>query len=146
VLGCAGAFAVVPIGHLQLKAGGGLFGCWLADPPLDAGPIEAYLAAATPGGEYEAVTATLSRPSGCWGSGVFFGGSLTWFLKGQIGLSVGAQYYIGGARLGLTGSYDAWDADLVLPELTGGPLPKELREARIDLNGLELLLGVSLRL
>jgi hypothetical protein len=145
-LGTVGAFLLLPAGHLELRAGGGLFGCWIADPPLERGAIEAYLATATPAVEYEALTATLSRASsGCWGGGAFVGGGLTWFIKGQLGLSVGAQYYFGGARLGLSGSYDAYDADTDAYS-AALPLPAELTDARIDLDGLELLLGVRLRL
>jgi len=138
-----GVFTVLPIGHLELKAGGGLFGCWIADPPVQTGPIEDYLAGAT----YEALTVSLSRASSdCWGGGAFFGGSLTWYLKGQIGLALGARYYLGRARLGLSGSYDAYDAEGLPQYQPGLPLPAALTAARVDLNALELLLGVRLRL
>lgn len=147
VLGCAGAFLVLPVGEMEITAGGGLFGCWLPQVPLQADPIEAYLAAPTSGDTYEALSAAVSTErAASWGGGAFLGGGLTWLLKGQIALGLEVRYYFGSARLGLTGSYDAYDADAALPVLDGAPLPAALRQARIDLNALELLLGVSLRL
>jgi hypothetical protein len=109
------------------------------------GNLDRYLSTGSGGALYEAVTATVSS-AGHWGWGYVFGGSATYYFKGQIGLSVGANYYIGGADLKLSGSYDAYDEDSVLPPLNNEPLPDILKNARLDFTGLEILVGVDVRL
>ena len=128
--------------RIEIVGRGGVFGCFNLDPPLITRTLEDYLA----GSEYEALTATLTS-DGRWGWGYVFGGSATYFLTSQLGVSLGALYYLGGAELELSGSYAAYDADLG----AGGyvdeaPLPAVLRGARLDFSGLELQIGVSFQL
>jgi hypothetical protein len=145
VLGSAVAKFFLPIRNLEFQVSGGLFGCYNIDPPLMTGNLDRYLSTGSGGALYEAVTATVSS-AGHWGWGYVFGGSATYYFKGQIGLSVGANYYIGGADLKLSGSYDAYDEDSVLPPLNNEPLPDILKNARLDFTGLEILVGVDVRL
>jgi hypothetical protein len=141
VLGSAVAKVKVPVKRLQFEASGGVFGCYNIDPPLMTGVLDRYLATATPT-TYEAVTSTVSS-TGRWGWGWVFGGKVTYFLMGQLGISAGANYYIGGAKLNLSGSYYAYDEGGT--PLNNAPLPANLRDARLDFTGLEILLGVDIQ-
>ena len=145
VLGSAVAKVFLPIRDLELQVSGGLFGCYNIDPPLMTGSLDRYLATATSGVTYEAVTSTVSS-AGRWGWGFVFGGSTTYYIKGQIGISVGANYYIGGADLKLSGSYDAYDEESPGTPLDNEPLPDTLKNARLDFTGLEIVLGVDVKL
>jgi hypothetical protein len=139
VLGSVMGKVIVPLGNFEIVGQGGLFGCYNIDPPLMIGRLESYLKSTEPGAE--AVSASLSS-GGQWGWGYLFGGSLTYYLEGQLGLSLGALYYLGGADLGLSGSYTTYDGGSTYHPL----LPASLREARLDFSGLEILAGVVLRL
>jgi hypothetical protein len=132
----------VPIWQLELEASGGIFGCYNIDPPLMTGTLDRYLATTVPAG-YEAVTSSVTT-SGHWGWGWVFGGKITYFVKGQIGVAVGANYYLGGGDLKLSGNYDAYDKDDFLPTLTNQPLSATLQDARLDYSGLEIILGVEI--
>ncbi|UCF96481.1 MAG: hypothetical protein JSV89_15045 [Spirochaetaceae bacterium] len=142
VLSSAVAKLKLPIPPLEFEASGGVFGCYNIDPPLMTGNLDRYLASAT-GTTYEAVTSTISL-DGRWGWGWVFGGSATYFLKGQFGISVGANYYLGGGNLELSGSYDAYDDGSGW--VTGQDIPAILKTARLDFSGLEIILGVELEL
>jgi hypothetical protein len=128
---------------LELVGRGGVFGCYNIAPPLMTGAVERYLAETAPGGPYEAVEASITS-EGRWGWGWLFGGSATYYISSQVGVSLGALYYLGGAPLKLSGSFDAYN--------TGGQaaddasLPSVLQGARLDYSGLELLVGVSFQL
>jgi hypothetical protein len=145
VLGSAVAKVFLPIRDLELQVSGGLFGCYNIDPPLMTGTLDRYLSTDSGGQAYEAVTSTVSS-AGHWGWGFVFGGSATYYIKGQFGITVGANYYIGGADLKLSGSYDAYDEDSGLSTLNDEPLPDILKNARLDITGLEILIGVDVRL
>ena len=142
VLGSAVAKVKVPVKRLQFEASGGLFGCYNIDPPLMTGVLDRYLATAT-ATTYEAVTSTVSS-SGRWGWGWVFGGKVTYFLMGQLGISAGANYYIGGAKLDMSGSYDAYDDETGSYD-AGRSLPANLQDARLDFTGLEIILGVDIQ-
>jgi hypothetical protein len=132
----------VPIRKLELEASGGIFGCYNFDPPLMTGTLDRYLATAT-GSTYEAVTSAVSA-GGQWAWGWLFGGKVTYFVKGQFGIAAGANYYLGGGDLKLSGSYDAYNAGGRV--LDDGPLPATLQNARLDYSGLEIILGVEIEL
>ena len=147
-LGSVTGKIIVPIMIRQVLRGelaghGGVFGCYNLRPQLVSGTFERYLAATAPGGPYAAVTASI-RGDGRWGWGWLFGGTATWYPVSQIGLTLGGLYYLGGADLKLSGSYDAYHAGG--GEEAGQLLPVELRGARLDYSGLELLIGVSFQL
>jgi hypothetical protein len=133
----------VPLQRLELEASGGIFGCYNFDPPLMTGTLDRYLATAD-GSTYEAVTSSVSA-GGLWAWGWVFGGKVTYFLKGQIGIAAGANYYLGGGKLKLSGSYDGYnDSPLsVDPDLD---LPANLQTARLDYTGLEIILGLDIKL
>jgi hypothetical protein len=132
----------VPLRPLELEASGGIFGCYNIDPPLMTGTLDRYLAAAY-GSSYEAVTSSVSA-GGRWGWGWVFGVKATYFVKGQFGIAFGANYYLGGGDLKLSGSYDGYD-DGVGYDI-GLDLPATLQNARLDYTGLEIILGVELEL
>lgn len=69
------------------------------------------------------------------GFGYHFGAELTFYVTGQIGISLETNYLVGESEFPLTGSY------------TGGTLSVETKsidftDARIDLTGLEFSIGV----
>jgi hypothetical protein len=127
--------------RLEIVGRGGMFGCFNLDPPLITGALERYLAGST----YEALTASLTS-DGRWGWGWVFGGGATWYLTTQLGMTLTALYYLGGADLHLSGSYDAYDSAGAGTFVNAAPLPARLRSARLDFSGLELQIGVSFRL
>jgi hypothetical protein len=57
---------------------------------------------------------------------------------------VGANYYLGGMDLRLSGSYDTYDA--AGQQLDAAPLPESLQSARLDFTGLEMILGLKVEL
>jgi hypothetical protein len=132
----------VPIRKLELEASGGIFGCYNFDPPLMTGTLDRYLATAD-GSTYEAVSSSVST-GGRWAWGWVFGGKVTYFVKGQIGFAAGANYYLGGGKLRLSGSYDAYGASGQLAD--DASLPANLQTARLDYTGLEIILGVEIEL
>jgi hypothetical protein len=133
--------ATLPIRRLKFEASGGIFGCYNIDPPLMAGTLDRYLATATPPAVYETASSSLSA-GGRWAWGWVFGGKATYLVKGQIGIAVGANYYLGGGALKLSGSYVA--AEAASTPVTIANLPAPLQNSRIDYTGLELILGVEL--
>jgi hypothetical protein len=128
---------------LELVGRGGVFGCYNIAPQLMTGTVERYLAATAPGGPYEAVNASLTS-DGRWGWGWLFGGSVTYYVTAQVGVSLGALYYLGGAPLKLSGTFDAYDSGGLAAD--DASLPSLLQGARLDYSGLELLVGVSFQL
>jgi hypothetical protein len=132
----------VPVRQLKLEASGGIFGCYNIDPPLVTGTLDHYLTTAT-GTTYEAVSSSVSS-AGRWAWGWVFGGKATYFVMGQLGIAVGANYYLGGGDLNMSGSYDAYDAGIQV--LDNEPLPINLQNARLDYSGLEIVLGVEIAL
>jgi len=143
VLGSITGKIRVPVNNWEIEAGGGIFGCYNIDPPLVTGTLDRYLAAATPADSYEAVSSSVSS-AGRWAWGWVFGGKATYFVMGQLGIAVGANYYLGGGDLNMSGSYDAYDAGIQV--LDNEPLPINLQNARLDYSGLEIVLGVEIAL
>jgi hypothetical protein len=133
----------VPLKPVELEVSGGIFGCYNIDPPLMTGTLDRYLATAD-GNTYDTVTSSVSA-GGRWAWGWVFGGKITYFVKGQLGIVLGANYYLGGGDLGLSGSYDGYDAGLGTYD-SGQTLPANLRDARLDYSGLEIILGVDIEL
>lgn len=143
VLGSAVAKVQIPIRQLRLEARGGVFGCYNIDPPVMTGNLDRYLATATPPTVYEAVSSSVSA-DGRWGWGWVWGGKATYFIKGQLGIALGANYYLGGSDLELTGSYEAAEAGQ--PPVTVPALPPILSSARLDYSGWEIILGLEVEL
>jgi hypothetical protein len=131
----------VPIRHLEVEASGGIFGSYNIDPPLMTGTLDRYLATAD-GNTYETVTSSVSA-DGRWAWGWVFGGKITYFVKGQLGISAGANYYLGGGDLKLSGDFNGSDGSSYF---AGQALPANLQNARLDYSGLEIILGVELEL
>jgi hypothetical protein len=140
VLSSAVGKIVVPLEQLEFELSGGIFGCYNFDPPLLAGTLDRYLATAD-GNTYDSVTSSV-RIGGRWGWGWVFGGKATYFLKGQIGIALGANYYLGGGELKLSGSYDGYEDGVGYD--TAADLPAILRTARLDYTGLEIILGLDI--
>jgi len=106
------------------------------------GTLNRYLATAT-GPTYDAVTSEVSA-GGRWAWGLVFGGKITYFVKGQFGIAAGANYYLGGGDLNLSGNFDGYVDGA--GEAVGLDLPASLENARLDFTGLEIILGVEIKL
>jgi hypothetical protein len=143
LLGSLQAKARIPLKTLEIEAGAGVFGCYNIDTPLITGNLDRYLATAT-ATVYETVTSTASA-AGHWGWGWVFGARATYYIMGQIGISLGANYYVGGSHLKMGGSYDAYDDDTSTYD-SGLSLPAALQTARLDFSGLEITLGAEIEL
>jgi hypothetical protein len=133
----------VPLKQLELEASGGIFGCYNIDPPLMTGTLDRYLATAE-GNTYDTVTSSVST-GGRWAWGWVFGGKITYFVKGQVGIAVGANYYLGGGKLMLSGTYDGYEDGTGLTA-DDASLPASLQNASLDYSGLEIILGVEIEL
>jgi hypothetical protein len=132
----------VPIRKLEITASGGVFGSYNFDPPLMTGTLDRYLA--TDGGAtFDSVTSSVSA-DGRWAWGWVLGGRITYFIKGQLGISLGSNYYLGGGALNLLGSYDGYNDGAAAD--SGRDLPGVLQNARLDYTGLEIILGIELEL
>jgi hypothetical protein len=143
VLSSAVGKVTLPIQKLKIEASGGIFGCYNIDPPLMTGTLDRYLVSATPPTIYEAVSSSISA-GGNWAWGWVFGGKVTYFVKGQIGIAAGANYYLGGGDLKLSGGYVAAEADST--PVTIPDLPANLQNAYLDYTGLEIILGIEIEL
>ena len=73
---------------------------------------------------------------GSWGFGWVFGGSLLVEITDDLGVLVGANYYLGGAPVTVTGSYSG--------DASGAAPPAYLENLSIDLSGLEISVGAEL--
>jgi hypothetical protein len=142
VLGSAVGKVRVPLKPVELEVSGGVFGCYNIDPPLMTGTLDRYLATAD-GNAFDTVTSSVSA-GGRWAWGWVFGGKITYFVKGQLGLTAGANYYLGGGDLKLSGDYDGYEDGVGYDP--GKGLPAGLQDARLDYSGLELILGVEIEL
>jgi hypothetical protein len=134
----------VPLEKLELEASAGLFGCYNFDPPLMTGTLDRYLATAD-GNTYETVTSSASV-GGRWAWGWVFGGKITYFIKGQFGIAAGANYYLGGGDLKLSGTYYGYDDGPPVSVDPNEDLPATLQNARLDYSGLEIVLGLEIQL
>ncbi len=142
VLGSTVAKIIIPVKNLELVASGGVFGCYNIDVRLNNGVLDRYLAAES--GKYEAVASDITA-AGRWGWGYLFGASATYYIKGQLGICLGANYYLGAAELKLSGTYDGYDGLSATPtkeNINDHPLSK----AQLDYSGLEFIVGLDVRL
>ncbi len=126
---------ILPIGNFELTARGGIFGFYNIDPRLMAGTLDRYIA----GREGRNSVTSDFGYDGTLGWGWVFGGTFTYYIQGKIGISAGALYYLGGADMNFSGTYNA-DAD------AGLAIPAYLRNVKLDYSGLELIVGVSYKL
>ena len=75
------------------------------------------------------------------GFGYHFGAELTLYIFRSFGLSFEGNYLVGGADFPMTGSYTALNGQLV--EVTGPDA--EFPDAKIDMTGLELSIGIIMQ-
>jgi hypothetical protein len=141
VLGSSVAKIIIPVKNLELVAAGGVFGCYNIDLQLNNGVLDRYLAAESD--TYDAVASDITA-AGCWGWGFLFGASATYYVKGQLGIRLGANYYLGAAELKLSGTYDGYTGagGSTTENISGHPLGK----AQLDYSGLEFIVGLDVRL
>ncbi len=71
------------------------------------------------------------------GLGIHFGAEYIIYVTNQFGISLGGNYFIGDADLGLNGSYVGGDAVNGLQTVTA-----DYPDSKIDFTGLEISLGV----
>lgn len=124
-----------PYGNFEWKAYGGPmafknFSTKVLESNLESAMIDA--------GMYETVN-TRSNITNKWGSGFQVGGKITYFLKKDLGISISGTYVKGRSDLGLSGSYDAYDA-------ANGKTSGEYNYSNSQLiyDGLEFSLGVTI--
>jgi hypothetical protein len=126
----------LPVRKAEITLRGGVFGFYNFGMHLMLGNLDRYILAENP--TAQAVTTTISDYGGRLGFGTVFGGDYTWYFADNVGLVLGALYYLGKTRMDFSGSYDS--------DIGGGALPAEISAARLDFSGLELILGISYRL
>ncbi|MFP4383025.1 MAG: hypothetical protein ACLFSE_03205 [Spirochaetia bacterium] len=124
----------IPIKSIEITARGGVFGFYNSNFRLLTGNIDRYIASRD---GYNSVTSDFES-EGKFGWGYVFGGSLTYWF-GPIGISAGANYYLGKAALSLTGQY-YHDGTL-----ESAP-PAYLQNVYLDYSGLEIIIGGSYKL
>jgi hypothetical protein len=128
----------LPVKKTEITLKGGVFGFFNFGMNLMLGNLDRYILDTDPAGPV-AATSDLSDYGGRLGFGYVFGGDVTWYFTDNVGLVLGALYYLGKTKMNFEGNYDS---DVAL----NVPLPSEIREARLDFSGLELILGVSYKM
>jgi hypothetical protein len=128
----------LPVKATELTLKGGIFGFYNFGMHLMLGSLDRYILANDPPA-ITAVTTDIDDYGGRLGFGYVFGADLTWYFMDNVGLVLGALYYLGKARMDFSGTYDTAGTQDVA-------LPTEISEARLDFSGLELILGVSYKL
>jgi len=73
------------------------------------------------------------------GLGFMFGVEYLIYVTKQIGISLEGNYYIGGADLGLKGSYTGGTLGGTIP---AAPTEFDYRDSRVDFTGLEISIGI----
>ena len=73
------------------------------------------------------------------GFGFQFGVEYLLYITKQIGVSLEGNYYIGGADLGLKGSYNGGVLGATIPT---SPVDFDYKDSRVDFTGLEIAIGV----
>ncbi len=128
----------LPVKATELTLKGGIFGFYNFGMHLMLGNLDRYILANDPPA-VTAVTTDIDDYGGRLGFGYVFGADVTWYFMDNVGLVLGALYYLGKAKMDFSGTYDTAGTQDV-------PLPAEISEARLDFSGLELILGVSYKL
>lgn len=131
-VGSLAAKAILPLGPVRLTANGGVFAAYLIDMHTLDGGFDKLVR------EAESVTAVATdfTLDGRWGFGWVFGGSVLVEITDQFGVLLGANYYLGGAPVTITGSYSG--------DASGATPPSYLDNVSIDLSGLEISIGAEL--
>ena len=115
----------------EFRIRGGLFGFWNFSTKINYGNFDRAIR------EYENWTVANSdlnfKNNPGWG--YQFGAEAVIYLNRQFGVTIGANYYIGDAKLDMTGTYTGG---------TDGALETKdanFTDARVDFTGFELVLG-----
>ena len=126
------AKVIAPLGPVRLTASVGGFGAYLIDMHTIDGGFDKLVR------EEEEVTAVTTdfTIDGSWGFGWVFGGSVLVEITEEFGILLGANYYLGGAPVTITGSYSG--------DASGASPPPYLDDVSIDLSGLEISIGAEL--
>jgi hypothetical protein len=123
---------IVPAGPVRITANAGGFGAYLIDMHTRDGGFDEIVRT----GEGVTAVATDFAIDGSWGFGWMFGGSVLVKITEEFGLLIGANYYLGGAPVTISGSYTG--------DAVGAAPPLYLDNMSIDLSGLELSIGAEL--
>jgi hypothetical protein len=126
----------LPVQKTEVAIKGGVFGFYNFGMHLMLGNLDRYILAENP--TLQVVNTDISDYGGRLGFGWVFGGDVTWYFMENVGLVLGALYYLGKAKMDFDGTYDS--------DLGGAALPGEISAARLDFSGLELILGISYKL
>lgn len=73
------------------------------------------------------------------GLGYQFGVEYLFYITKQIGISLEGNYYIGGADLGLKGSYNG---GVLGGTIANSPIEFDYKDSRVDFTGLEIAIGI----
>jgi hypothetical protein len=128
--------ATLPAGKTEITFKGGIFGFFNFGMHLMLGNLDRYILTENPA--LLAANTDISDYGGRLGFGYVFGADLTWYFMENVGLVLGALYYLGKTKMDFEGTYDS--------DLGGAALPAEISAARLDFSGLELILGISYKL
>jgi hypothetical protein len=128
--------AVIQVGtnSQEFSVKGGFFGFYSFDQKINYGNFDKAIRKYE-GWDIANSTATIDNKIGF---GFQFGAEYMVYVTKQIAVSLEGNYYIGGADLGMKGSYNGGQLGTVLPNT---PTPFDFKDSEIDFTGLEVSLG-----
>ena len=130
----------ISVWRITISAAGGGFLFYSLLPRLITGNVDRLIADIA---GYSTVTSDLGFTNSL-GYGYTFGGGIKAMVTDQVGIKIGAMYYIGRAPLEMSGTYVAADAST--PARTVTTLPAILHSVFVDFRGLEISLGADIKL
>lgn len=128
-----------PLGQAELSVKGGGFGFYPFGNKINHGHLDRAIAAHN---EYTLVNSEYEGESKA-GFGFHFGGEITLYVFQNFGLSLEANYLIGGADFAMSGNYTAVDNNGQIVEVTDDEAA--FPDARIDMTGLEISIGIIMQ-
>lgn len=128
-----------PLSQVELSVKGGGFGFYSFGNKINHGHLDRAIAAHN---DYQLVNSKYEGENKA-GFGFHFGGEVALYVFQNFGLSLEANYLIGGADFAMSGNYTALDNNNQVVEVTGADAA--FSDARIDMTGLELSIGVIMQ-
>jgi hypothetical protein len=128
-----------PFSQAEFSIKGGGFGFYSFGNKINHGHLDRAIAADK---GYQLVNSEYEGENKA-GFGFHFGGEIMLYVFQNFGLSLEANYLIGGADFPMSGSYTALDENNQIIEVTDADAA--FPDARIDMTGLELSIGVTMQ-
>lgn len=126
------------ISQIEISIKGGGFGFYAFDNKINQGNLDQALVS------WEEVQAPVVNSNfqgeSAVGFGYHFGGEIILYVFQSFGLSLEANYYVGGADFPLNGTYNYYNGNEVV---ISDPITFE--DSKIDMTGLEISIGVILQ-